>query len=245
MARLASWRCVRRRRGELSRRIMDVVIATIGLVVLAPLFLLCAFAICWESGFPLLYSQVRLGEEGRRFRLYKFRKFGQDSGTVGLSVTLENDPRLTRVGKVLAVTKLDELPQLWNVLKGDMSIVGPRPEVPAFEDCYDETYRVVLGFRPGIFGPNQVFFRNEGSLYPRTGDPEEFYRGVLFPLKARADLAYFPYRTLLRDVAWMMRGALAVVGWLPASKQGADLIEHIESWIKQSQDFAGGRDAGA
>ena len=114
--------------GEVSRRIMDLVTTLVGLAVLAPLFLLCVFAIYLESGSPLLYSQVRLGERGRHFRLYKFRKFRQDSAATGPSVTVENDPRLTRVGRLLAVTKLDELPQLWNVVKGDMSIVGPRPE---------------------------------------------------------------------------------------------------------------------
>jgi lipopolysaccharide/colanic/teichoic acid biosynthesis glycosyltransferase len=114
-----------------------------------------------------------------------------------------------------------------------------------FEDCYGEKFRDVLAFRPGIFGPNQVFFRNEGSLYPRAADPEEFYRGVLFPLKARTDLAYFPCRTLLRDMAWMIRGALAVVGWPSVSKQDVKLTEHIEAWIKRHQEFARDENAGA
>jgi lipopolysaccharide/colanic/teichoic acid biosynthesis glycosyltransferase len=224
-------------------RLLDMVVATLGLVCLTPVLMVISVATVLESGFPLLFSQVRLGEGGRLFRLYKFRKFGADRVGHGGAVTLKNDPRLTRVGKVLAQTKLDELPQLWNVLIGDMSIVGPRPETPVFAECFDRGYQKVLAFRPGIFGPNQVFLRNESSLYISQHDPEEFYRRILFPLKARTDLAYFPDRTLAQDIAWMMRGIGAVLGWSPMTRQGPELMDEIEAWIRRRQEIAPGRNA--
>jgi lipopolysaccharide/colanic/teichoic acid biosynthesis glycosyltransferase len=225
------------------RRILDVAIALGGLFCLAPLFFLSGLAIYLESGLPLFFSHLRLGECGRPFRLYKFRKFREDAPARGMAVTLRHDPRLTRVGRILAQTKLDELPQLWNVLKGDMSMVGPRPEVLEFADCFADGYHAVLRFKPGIFGPNQVFLRNESFLYPGVADPEEFYRRVLFPLKARTDLAYFPYRTIGQDITWIVRGVLAVIGWTSMSTQGQQLIDQIETWIARSKHFAQGEKA--
>ena len=118
-----------------------------------------------------------------------------------------------RLGRFLGKTKLDELPQLWNILKGDMSIVGPRPESLELAHCFSGIYLRVLQYRPGLFGPNQVLFRNESSMFPDNYDPEKFYCEYLFPLKANIDLAYFPQRTLASDIGWIIRGFLAVIGW--------------------------------
>ena len=223
-------------------RFLDVVVAAAALVLFAPLMVFVAVAIFVEGGRPIFFSQIRLGRRGRRFRIHKFRKFRERRNltkfrdaerSAGRSVTLENDPRMTRVGSLLARSKLDELPQLWNVLKGDMSIVGPRPETLNFQDCFKEPYGAVLDHKPGIFGPSQVLFRNEGSLYRGRSDPEQFYRDVIFPLKARIDLAYFPHRTLCWDVAWMVRGALAVFGWSSLVREGAALIGEAEDWIRE------------
>jgi lipopolysaccharide/colanic/teichoic acid biosynthesis glycosyltransferase len=203
------------------RRILDVAIALGGLFCLAPLFFLSGLAIYLESGLPLFFSHLRLGECGRPFRLYKFRKFREDAPARGMAVTLRHDPRLTRV----------------------MSMVGPRPEVLEFADCFADGYHAVLRFKPGIFGPNQVFLRNESFLYPGVADPEEFYRRVLFPLKARTDLAYFPYRTIGQDITWIVRGVLAVIGWTSMSTQGQQLIDQIETWIARSKHFAQGEKA--
>src|SRR5260221_4890417 len=217
-----------------ARRVLDVGVVLAGLICLAPLVALIALAIRVESRGPTFFSQVRLGHRGRHFRLYKFRKFHERRDPQETAVTLANDARLTRVGKLLMQTKLDELPQLWNVLKGDMSLVGPRPETLDFAACFHDVYRQVLDFKPGLFGPNQVFFRNEGALYPADCDVERFYRDVLFPLKARVDLAYFPYRNVYLDSAWIARGTIAVFGWSPLPAKGSNWVEGVESWISHS-----------
>lgn len=206
-------------------RVIDVTVAVAGLVVSAPIMLLIVAAIFVESGRPIFFSQIRLGGGGRQFRMYKFDKFDEDAPSAGHALTLENDPRLTRVGRVLARTKLDELPQFWNVLKGDMSVVGPRPESLAFRDCFQGPYRAVLDYKPGIFGPSQVLFRDEAVFYRGRPDPEQFYRRVLFPLKASIDLAYFTQRNLAQDLLWVVRGALAVFGWSSLTAERAGLIE--------------------
>jgi lipopolysaccharide/colanic/teichoic acid biosynthesis glycosyltransferase len=218
----------------LARRVLDVAVALAGLIFLAPLVAVIAVAICVESRGPIFFSQVRLGQRGRHFWLHKFRKFHERGEPNERAVTLANDARLTRVGKLLMQTKLDELPQLWNVLKGDMSLVGPRPETLDFAECFHDVYRQVLDFKPGLFGPNQVFFRNEGALYPADCDAERFYRDVLFPLKARVDLAYFPYRNVYLDSAWIARGTIAIFGWSSFPAKGLNWADGVEGWISQS-----------
>lgn len=226
---------------DAAARLLDLALAAAILVLLAPVMALVSLAIAAEGGRPIFFSQVRLGLHGQPFRMHKFRKFHDGKHQVaGGSLTMEDDPRLTRTGGLLARTKLDELPQLWNILRGEMAIVGPRPESLAFGDCFDGPYRAVLDFKPGIFGPSQVQFRNEGRLYRGRPDPEQFYREIVFPLKAQLDLAYFPRRTLLGDVAWMVRGALAVVGCSSACRQAASLVEHEDGRAEKS--VAGGRE---
>ena len=192
------------------RRIFDIAMALTGFIVFLPILIPVMIAIRLDSSGPILFSQDRLGQNGRLFRLYKFRKFRQ--GCHGRAVTLKGDDRMTRVGRFLERTKIDEVPQLWNVLRGDMAVVGPRPETLDFADCFDGPFAAVLDHRPGIFGPNQVYFRNECRLYPENVDPHAFYRAVLFPAKARADLEYFPHRRLDQDIVWVVRGVLAVLG---------------------------------
>jgi lipopolysaccharide/colanic/teichoic acid biosynthesis glycosyltransferase len=193
-------------------RIVDVIAGCAGLFISGPVMLLVAFAIWLESGRPILFIQTRLGRGGEHFPMYKFRKFHGDIGTDGCGVTLHGDRRMTRIGRFLARTKLDELPQFWNVIRGDLSIVGPRAESLKFADCFTRDYRDVLAYKPGLFGPNQFYFRDEGSLYPERSDPERFYRDVLFPLKARIDLAYFSHRTVAADIGWIIGCVLAVLG---------------------------------
>src|SRR5207247_10219766 len=117
-----------------------------------------------ETGSPILFVQTRLGLFGRAFRMYKFRKFYPDAGK-GDGVTLKGDKRMPRLGAVLERTKIDELPQLWNILKGDMTMVGPRPESSDLADCFTGEYAGVLEYTPGLFGPNQFYFRAESALY--------------------------------------------------------------------------------
>jgi lipopolysaccharide/colanic/teichoic acid biosynthesis glycosyltransferase len=199
----------------LAQRAFDVGGALVALCVLAPLMLSIAALIWLESGRPIYFSQIRLGKGGRPFHLHKFRKFRTDCGSNGRPLTLRNDDRMTVVGRFLAMTKLDELPQFWNVLKGDMSLVGPRPESLAFVDCFSNGLERVLDYRPGLFGPSQVLFRHENLLFPPNVEPEDFYRRVLFPAKAKIDLEYFAHRSLMKDVGWIARCAAAVIGLTP------------------------------
>lgn len=208
-------------------RCFDLLIAVTALVALSPVFLAIMAALWIEGGRPLFFAQVRLGRGGHPFVMYKFRKFSASVGTDGCPLTMAGDGRLTRVGALLAATKLDELPQLWNVLRGDMAIVGPRPESMAFADCFHGVYEHVLDFKPGLLGPSQIHFRNECRFYPADADPTSFYREVLFPAKARLDLAYFPTRTLASDFALLVRGVLAVLGWAPAGRQAEVLMPTV------------------
>lgn len=199
------------------RRAIDVTLAVIGLILGAPVLGLVALAVWIDSPGPAIFAQERLGRGGRRFRMFKFRKFPMRMKG-GAGVTVAGDARMTRVGAFIERTKLDELPQLWNVLRGDMAFVGPRPESPEYEDLFDGEYKKLLDYVPGIFGPNQVYCRNESALYPPGEDPEVFYRIKLFPAKAERDLEYFSSRGFFLDFAWIARGiwvSLAgVVDWM-------------------------------
>jgi lipopolysaccharide/colanic/teichoic acid biosynthesis glycosyltransferase len=199
-------------RQPLGGRAFDLLVAGFGLLLVAPLMLLVALIILIESGRPIFFAQTRLGQHGRHFQLYKFRKFRRNACEAGRPLTIRGDDRFSRFGRFLEATKIDELPQLYNVLRGDMSIVGPRPESLAFEDCFSGENRAVLAWRPGIFGPSQVAFRDEGALYPPGLEPVRLYRQVLFPTKVQLDLSYYPRRTLASDCAWVVAGVLAVVG---------------------------------
>lgn len=195
----------------LARRAIDLALAMTAVVVLAPLMLLIAVTLMLESGWPVLFVQTRLGAGGRSFRIYKFRKFAVRCSTHGLPLTVAGDSRMTPIGRLLAAAKFDELPQLWNVLKGEMAIVGPRPESLAFADCFLGGFESLLQYKPGLLGPSQTLFRHEASLYPQCMDPLQFYREILFPAKARIDLSYYPKRTIGSDIAWMVRGFLAIL----------------------------------
>jgi lipopolysaccharide/colanic/teichoic acid biosynthesis glycosyltransferase len=219
--------------GVRARRCLDILVAAIGLLCLALVMAMVVLAIYLESGRPIFFAQTRLGHRGRHFRLLKFRKFHERPGQVGMAVTVRGDPRLTRVGRFLERTKLDELPQLWNLLQGDMSLVGPRPEALHFADCFEGAYRKVLDYKPGIFGPCQAIFRNEGCLYESGCHPEQYYRNVLFPMKARIDLAYFPHRGMLRDIGWVLTGVLAVFGLSSLSRKDVGSIGEIEIWLRE------------
>lgn len=201
-------------KGQSVGRVIDVILASVGLVVLSPLLLLIMISIVIETGFPIFFAQTRIAQGGRTFKMYKFRKFHPTSAD-GCPLTMKHDSRMTRIGAFLAHTKLDELPQLFNIIRGDMAIVGPRPESMAFAEVFTARELPLLKYRPGIFGPSQVAFRNECCLYPADKDPVEFYRETLFPAKAALDLAYYSRRTVWTDLLWIGRGVLAVLGKVP------------------------------
>lgn len=199
------------------KRSFDIALALTGLVIGAPVFGLVALAVWIDSPGPVIFPQERIGRGGRRFFMLKFRKFPMKTKG-GAPVTVAGDARMTRVGAFIERAKLDELPQLWNVLKGEMTLAGPRPESPAYEDLYTGEYKKLLDYVPGVFGPNQVHYRNESALYPPGEDPDKFYREQLFPAKARLDLEYFARSNPVSDLVWITRGlwvsAAGVVDWL-------------------------------
>jgi lipopolysaccharide/colanic/teichoic acid biosynthesis glycosyltransferase len=192
---------VRRRPGDpvraLVKRTIDVVLAAFALVVLSPLFALIALAVVLDSRGPVFYRADRVGYRGRPLRMLKFRKMR--TGARGLALTVSGDERLTRLGPWLVRTKLDELPQLWHVLRGEMSLVGPRPESPDFVARYRAEYEVILRVRPGLTGYSQLAFAREGSILD-PADPQGHYLDRLLPQKVGLDLLYAQRMSIRRDL---------------------------------------------
>lgn len=195
---------------EWTRRGIDICIAAIAAAVALPLWVVIAALVRLTSPGPILYAARRVGKDGVPFRMYKFRtmRVGSDRGNPGVTAT--DDPRITRVGRVLRATKLDEIPQLLNVLQGEMSLVGPRPEAPEYVSEYDVRQRHILSVRPGITGPTQLVFRDEERLL-RYEDADRVYRSALLPKKLEMDLRYLENRTLVSDLQILMATARRVV----------------------------------
>lgn len=150
------------------KRGMDIVLSLVALLALSPLLLATALAIAWESGFPVLFRQTRVGLNGREFRMFKFRSMVKNAVAIGPYFTLANDPRITRVGRFIRRTSIDELPQLINVLNGDMSLVGPRPDVPAQRSLHsDAAWAQRCSVRPGITGLAQALYRSDSTEVQR------------------------------------------------------------------------------
>lgn len=185
---------------NVGKRLLDVGISAVGLVVLVPLFVLCAIMIKLSSPGPTCYIQNRVGKGGRLFPIVKFRSMVLGAEGAGLGITSSGDARVTHFGTFLRRLKIDELPQLWNVVKGEMSLVGPRPELPEYVASYDPQQRRVLDVRPGITDIASIRFRHEEELLRRSPDPDRFYREVLLPQKLALNLEYMQKISLSFDV---------------------------------------------
>jgi lipopolysaccharide/colanic/teichoic acid biosynthesis glycosyltransferase len=196
-------------RWDVERAIHAAFAATL-LVVLSPLLLLVAVFVRLSSPGPVLHRAVRVGRNGRTFVLYKFRTMVVDRAVLGPRITAANDPRITRVGGVLRRSKLDELPQLWNVVRGDMRLVGPRPEDPRFVALYGPDQQQVLSIAPGITGPAQLTFLDEEELL-RSADPEATYVREILPRKLAIDMAYAEHRTIGLDIQILAQTGLAAL----------------------------------
>jgi lipopolysaccharide/colanic/teichoic acid biosynthesis glycosyltransferase len=180
------------------KRLFDVTAAAVALILLAPLLLLVAAAIKLDSRGPVLFQQERMGRRGRTFRIHKFRTMRDAPGA---AVTADSDTRITRVGRVLRASKLDELPQLYDVLVGTMSLVGPRPEVTRYVERWPRSARYrILSVRPGITDPASIAYRNESAELALAPDPETFYVTVVLPRKVEMYLRYVETRTFLGDL---------------------------------------------
>ena len=203
---------LQRRRPQLAaKRAMDIVISAAALCVLWPVLLLIALAIVVDDPGPVFYRQVRVGRGGQPFRIFKFRTMVVDADKKGLSITVGRDSRITRVGAFLRKTKLDELAQLLNVLCGQMSFVGPRPEVPRYVELYTPYQRQVLLVRPGITDYASIAYRNENDLLAGADDPERMYIETIMPDKIELNMKYLREISPLTDVRLILRTVLAVI----------------------------------
>jgi lipopolysaccharide/colanic/teichoic acid biosynthesis glycosyltransferase len=190
------------------KRTFDVVVSASALCALSPILLAVAILVALDSGWPVLFRQERVGWRFRRFRLWKFRTMVH--GSSGPPITVSGDPRMTRAGRFLRFSKMDELPQLWNVLRGDMSMVGPRPEAPRFVDMFHERYVPVLELRPGLTDTASICFRYEDRVLAAARDPLAEYTSHVLPDKLALAQEYVRTRTFARDLGILVRTLWAV-----------------------------------
>ncbi|MGD0693661.1 MAG: sugar transferase [Terriglobia bacterium] len=193
---------------EYGKRILDVLGALAGLMITSPILGLCAIAIHLESPGPIIFRQWRVGQAGDPFQILKLRTMVQHADRQGPKLTGSGDARITRVGKWLRKTKLDEIPQLLNVLRGEMSLVGPRPELPEYVVTYSRQQRKLLEFKPGMTGPASLAFIDEERLLARHPDIESFYVGTILARKLELDLAYCQMASLVGDFKLLFRTIL-------------------------------------
>ena len=193
------------------KRIFDIVASRIGLILLSPLFVILAIWIKCDSIGPVFYKQVRVGRNNMDFQLFKFRSMRVGSDKKGLITVGGHDPRITRSGYYIRKYKLDEFPQLINVFKGDMSLVGPRPEVRKYVDMYTEEQMHVLDVRPGITDLASIRYRNENELLERVNDPDKYYVEVIMPDKLRINLEYVARHSFTFDIRLIFQTFRAIV----------------------------------
>jgi lipopolysaccharide/colanic/teichoic acid biosynthesis glycosyltransferase len=201
-----------------AKRTFDLVGAGLGVVLLAPLLALLALLVKAEDGGPVLFGQERVGYRGRRFRIWKFRTMVPDAEARGLSLTVRRDPRVTRIGAWLRRLKLDELPQLFNVLVGDMSLVGPRPDVPRYVALYRAPERRVFELVPGMTDEAALLFLDEDAMLAAAPDPEWHYLAEIAPEKIRLSLAYAARATVWSDLRVIL-ATLRHLYWSAAGTQ--------------------------
>jgi lipopolysaccharide/colanic/teichoic acid biosynthesis glycosyltransferase len=192
------------------KRAFDVTVASLGLVLTSPLILAAAVAVKSDSEGPVIFSGPRVGRDGVVFRMHKLRTMRAGADRAGPAVTAGDDPRVTRVGRFLRRTKIDELPQLWNVVKGDMSLVGPRPEHPDYVAHYTAEQRQLLAVRPGITGPATLAYIDEERLLSAGGGEGRYVDEVL-PRKLALELQYVRVASFGSDLAILVKTAARVV----------------------------------
>lgn len=188
-----------------AKRIFDLLFAFVGVIVLLPLFLAIAVWIKLDSPGPVFFRQTRIGQFGREFTIYKFRTMVANAEALGKQITATDDQRITRSGKFIRRYKLDELPQLFNVFKGEMSLVGPRPEVPKYVALYMPEQRLVLEVSPGITDLASLKFRNESDLLAGVPNPEELYIQEIMPQKLELNLKYIAQASLRFDLLIILK----------------------------------------
>lgn len=189
------------------KRLLDLSLSLVGLTILLPVLLLVAAAIWVTSGRPVFFHQERVGRNGRPFTLVKFRTMAVSDGPEGTSITVRGDPRITPLGRFLRRTKLDEFPQLWNVVRGEMSLVGPRPEVPEIVEGYSSEMLEIFSVRPGVTSIASLLLSDEEGLLALAPDSERAYREVLVPFKVELGMEHVRRNSLSFDISILSRTA--------------------------------------
>lgn len=194
-----------------SKRIFDLFFVILGLIALSPVYIVIALLIKFKDGGSVLFKQERVGKNGKHFKVLKFRTMVVNAEKLGDKVTTGNDPRITPIGAILRKYKLDELPQLFNVLKGEMSLVGPRPEVPEYVEFYpEEIKKVVLSVQPGITDIASIEFVNENELLTNSDDPVADYKNKVLPVKLAYNVDYVKQRSLWLDFNLILKTVAAI-----------------------------------
>jgi lipopolysaccharide/colanic/teichoic acid biosynthesis glycosyltransferase len=196
---------------QVIKRSFDVAVAAIGLIVLAPLMLILAVLIKCDSQGPVFFKQRRIGKNFQTFLIYKFRTMKENAEFSGPVITIGDDPRITRIGRFVRKAKLDELPQLINVLKGEMSFVGPRPELPRFVELFRREYTEILTVRPGITDLASLKYRDEAALLDRAQNPEEEYLTRVLPDKIRLARDYLQRASFFFDLGLIFKTIMKLV----------------------------------
>lgn len=216
----------------MAKRVFDIVLASIAFAVLSPVYALTALAILLQRNGPVLYRGLRVGKDGRPFHILKFRTMVADAEKRGGSCTADDDPRVTRLGRFLRKCKLDEIPQFLNVISGEMSLVGPRPEVQKYVDMYRGEEKLILTLRPGITDWASIWNSDEGSVLKGAKDPERAYEELLRPTKIRLQLLYARRNSVLIDtkILFCTFFRLCNRNWLPAelAEYGSPLPKTLE-----------------
>lgn len=214
------WEILRKKRFSLFlKRLMDILASFIMLVILSPFLLILAAAVKLDSKGPVFYRQVRVGRYDRDFKIFKFRTMVQNADQIGPTVTTGEDPRITRVGKLIRRLRLDEFSQLINVLGGTMSLVGPRPEVRKYVDAYTPEQMATLLIRPGVTAPSSIVFKDEDKLLDGAEDVDKVYVEQILPPKMKLNLEYMEQISPLHDLQVMIQTVMAV--FLPGGKEHA------------------------
>lgn len=193
------------------KRIFDILTSFFGIIIISPILIIVAFFIKLQMPGPVFFIQTRIGKEGKEFRLLKFRTMRVKPKTSEGSFDAGDQSRITPFGKILRKTKLDELPQLINVLKGDMSLVGPRPEVRKWTAVYPERWAIVLQVKPGITDNASIEFRNEEELLAQSSNPEETYRDIILPRKLELYIDYVHHQSFFGDLMIILRTIQTII----------------------------------
>lgn len=193
------------------KRFFDICMSIFGLIILSPIFLIIAVLIKINSKGAVFFRQTRVGLNGKEFKIYKFRTMVTDAEKKGMQITVGNDSRVTSIGKIIRKCKMDEIPQLINVLIGDMSFVGPRPEVPKYVEMYNEADKEILMIRPGITDIASIEYRNENEILGKSENPEKTYIEEVMPAKIKFNKEYLSNISIKYDIYLIIKTVVAIL----------------------------------